>query len=220
MGIGRTNFLRLARLALAEVHAGTLKAVGINKNAYVNRKLGILFQKPEGWQYVYVHDFGELKKRQKLSNRTKLSDDEIWEEMGDHICVITKYAPDKPEFHGIFSPTITVSATPEPEMFDRGIYGIQHLNELSADGTAKILKKFKRLKTYPVYTVSEVEFHEFDAEYLFEHVELERPLLVQLKTIRALSNGIYYDFNFHQSNQAQQTAEKEFADFKVSIRLL
>ncbi len=46
MGIGRREFLRLTGLALAGLAIDPLKAVAINDNIYVNKKLGILFKKP------------------------------------------------------------------------------------------------------------------------------------------------------------------------------
>jgi hypothetical protein len=46
MGIGRREFLRLTSISLAGLATDPLKAVATNNNIYVNKKLGILFEKP------------------------------------------------------------------------------------------------------------------------------------------------------------------------------
>ena len=46
MGIGRREFLRLTSIALVGLATDPLKAVAVNDNVYVNKKLGILFHKP------------------------------------------------------------------------------------------------------------------------------------------------------------------------------
>ena len=47
MGIGRREFLRLTSIALVGLATDPLKAVAVNDNVYVNKKLGILFHKPQ-----------------------------------------------------------------------------------------------------------------------------------------------------------------------------
>ena len=59
MGIGRREFLRLTGIALIGTAFDPLKAVVINDNAYVNKKLGILFYKPNNWGFIAVKDFGK-----------------------------------------------------------------------------------------------------------------------------------------------------------------
>ncbi len=43
-----------------------LKAVAVNDNAYVNKKLGILFYKPQDWGFIAVKDFVELLKSEQI----------------------------------------------------------------------------------------------------------------------------------------------------------
>src|SRR5690606_19282207 len=165
-------------------------------------------------------DFGKLKAKQILGTEAELKKDEVWNDLGDPICVITKYSPNLPEYFGVFSPTITIQVTPASELDELDITEFEDVISLSEMGMVHILRDFNVLKRYPSYKISNVDFHEFDSEYLFEHVELVSPVKVELKTIKAYSNGFYYDFNFHQSLSQNQTAEKEFEKFKQSIRLL
>lgn len=220
MGIGRREFVRLTSLALVGLTIDPLKAVAINDNAYVNRKLGILFYKPHDWGFIAVKDFGKLKSGQIIGKGLEETSDEIWNELGDPICVVTKYYEDKPEQKGIFSPTITLHITPTSELEDLGYETFEELIGMSHYGTSQILKDFRVTKSYEPYNISDCKFYEFDAEYMFEHVDIEEPLKVELKVLKAEHNGFYYDFNCHQSIAQNQTADKEFDDFKKTIKLI
>lgn len=143
-----------------------------------------------------------------------------FEELGDPICVATKYYQDKPEHKGVFSPTITVNITPKEELEDLGYETFEELMEMSQFGVSTLLKDFKVLKRHEPYFISGCKFYEYDAEYLFEHIEHRKPLKVELKVLKAEHNGFYYDFNCHQSKIQNQYADREFEEFKKSIRLI
>ena len=218
MGIGRRQFLKFASAALIGIAVDPLQSVIINKNAYVNRKLGIMFQKPSKWGFLNVKDFGRLKNEQILGNGWNDNKEEVWKEIGEPICIATKYYQDLPEHKGVFSPTITLNVTHKSELDD--IESFEELIELSELGVSQILEQFKVIKRYEPYKISGCKFYEYDAEYLFEHVELDRPLKVELKVLKAEHENFYYDFNCHQSITANQTAHKEFEAFKKSIKLI
>ena len=220
MGIGRREFLRLSSLALAGLIINPLKAVAINDNAYVNKKLGILFYKPNDWGFVAVKDFGKLKNEQIIGKGLDKTADEIWEELDDPICMATKYHQDRPEYKGIFSPTITLYITPKEELEYLGLKSFEEVMEMSEYGTSMLLKEFRVIKRYEPFFISNCRFFEHDAEYLFEHVEINAPLKVEVKTFSAEHNGFYYAFNCHQSKAQNQFADQEFADFKKTIKLI
>ena len=220
MGIGRGAFLKFLGIALSGLIIDPLKAVAINGDAYVNKKLGLLFYKPNDWDFVAVKDFGKLKKAQIIGEGFEETADEIWNELGDPICIITKYSQDLAENKGIFSPTITVQVTPKEEIQDEEEISFEELIGMSLLGVSNILKEFKVLKEYESYAISGVKFYEFDSEYMFEHEDISKPLKVELKTLKAEHNGLYYDFNFHQSKAQSQLAGKEFEEFKKSIKLI
>jgi len=129
MGIGRREFLRLTSLALVGLTIDPLKAVAINDNAYVNKKLGILFYKPQNWGFISVKDFGKLKSEQIIGGGLGLTTEEIWNELGNPICIVTKYCQDKPEYKRVFSPTITLNITPKKELEDLGIEKFEEVLE-------------------------------------------------------------------------------------------
>jgi hypothetical protein len=220
MGIGRREFLRLTSIALAGLVIDPLKAVAINENIYVNKKLGILFEKTSDWWFLAVKDFGKLKSEQVIGSGLEETAEEIWEELGDPICIATKYFKDKPEYKGIFSPTITLNITPKQELEYLGYETFEELMEMSEFGVSHLLKDFVIIKRYDPILISDCKFYEFDAEYLFEHIEIEKPLKVELKVLKAEHNGFYYDFNCHHSKAQNQIANLEFEKFKGTIKLI
>ena len=220
MGIGRREFLKLTGLALAGLSIDPLKAVAVNDNAYVNKKLGILFYKPQDWGFIAVKEFGKLKSEQFIGKGLDEPIDQIWKELGDPVCVVTKYYQDKPEYKGVFSPTITLNITPKGQLEELGYETFEELIGMSHYGTSRILKDFRVTKSYDLYKISNCKFYEFDAEYMFEHVELDGPLKVELKVLKAEHNEYYYDFNCHQSKAQNQIAGKEFEEFKQTIKLI
>ncbi|MEJ7739620.1 MAG: hypothetical protein WKF97_19520 [Chitinophagaceae bacterium] len=220
MGIGRREFLRLTSLAIGGVAVDPLQAVVTTNNVYINKKIGILFHKPSPWGFINVKDFGKLKDSQILGNGWNEIKEEVWEDLGDPVCIATKYYQDRPEYKGLFSPTITLNITPKSELEDLGYESFEELMEMSAYGTSQLLEEFKIIKSYDPYFICGCKFYEYDAEYLFQHIEIDKPLKVELKVLKAEHNGFYYDFNCHQSSAQNQIAHNEFEMFKKSIKLI
>ncbi len=220
MGVGIKEFLRSVSQALGKLAIDPLKSIILNGDVYVNKKLGILFKKPKGWNFVAVKDFGRMKNEQYIGEGLDMSAEEIWDDLGDPICIATKYYTDAPEYKGIFSPTITLNITPKKELEHLGPQTFEEVLELSEQGVAMLLKDFKVVKRYEPTLISNCKFYEHDAEYLFEHVEIDESLKVELKVLQAEHNGFYYAFNCHQSKIQNQYADKEFEDFKKSIKLI
>lgn len=220
MGIGRRNFIKLSSLALAGLAVDPLQAVVVNNNAYVNKKLGVLFYKPDQWGYIQVQDFGQLKEKQILANGWEHSKDEVYESMTDPICVITKYYEDLPEYEGIFSPTITMNIEHKSELEEYANADFELIRNLSEMGVTSLLKDFEVVKRHEPYLISGCKFYEYDATYQFEHVELDGSIKIELNVLKAEHNDYYYSFNLHQSAEVDQTAKKEFDAFKKSLRLI
>ena len=220
MGIGRREFLRLTGLALVGLTIDPLKAVAVNNNAYVNKKLGIMFYKPQDWGFIAVKDFGKIKSEQIIGEGIDIDTDEIWNDLGDPICITTKYYQDNPKYKRVFSPTITLNITPKEELEDLDFGTFEELMVMSEFGVSMLLKEYRVIKRYAPYYISNCKFYEYDAEYLFEHIDIVEPIKVELKVLKAEHNGFYYDFNCHQSKEQNQHADKEFEEFKKTIKLI
>ncbi|HMQ08871.1 MAG TPA: hypothetical protein PKC30_16340 [Saprospiraceae bacterium] len=128
---------------MAGLTVDPLKAVAINNSIYVNKKLGLLFEKPNDWGFIAVKDFGKIKSEQVIGMGLEETADEIWEELGDPICIATKYNQDKPEYKSVFSPTITLNITPKQEFEYLGHITFGDLIEMSEYGVSQLLKDFK-----------------------------------------------------------------------------
>lgn len=220
MGVGRREFIKLMGLALAGMAAPSLQAALTNDRAYVNKKLGILFERPENWEFIHIKDFGSLRAQQNLEEVWFATQEEMWEDLGDPICMATKYAQDDPTFKGVFSPTISVYITPETEVKDDQIQTLEDVIHASEYGTALMLKDFKVIRRDQPYTRMGLTFYERFATYLFDHEELNQPLPVELLVLSTEHNGLIYDFNMHQCRTQGERAEREFEEFVRSIKFV
>ncbi|MFD2600562.1 hypothetical protein [Flavobacterium suzhouense] len=218
MGIGKREFLKLIGLASTGILLDPYLSVFTNNDTYVNKKLGVIFDKPHGWGFIKVSDFGKLKDKQIFEEGW--NKDIEWEDIGYPICIATKYYEDTPENKGIFSPTIMLNITPKEDLYPFGCRTLEEVIEDSAMGTEAFLKDFRVIKRKTPYQLSGITFHEFECEYMFEHIDISYPLKVELTSIKAEHNGFYYDFNLHQSYAQNQTAQLEFERFKQSIKLI
>ena len=221
MGIGRRSFIKLMTAALAGASVDPLQAVVIHEDWYVNKKLGVIFRKPANWHFIAVKDFGRLKEEQILAEDYDDWKNDIYESLGDPVCVITKYGIDDPKYKGVFSPTIVVNITPKQEVL--GIWGnetFEDVIEISKETTAQILQDFRVEKSYGQINLCNCISYEFDAKYTFNHLEMDEPVEVELKVIKVDHGQFFYDFSMHQSLAANQPAESEFLAFKESIEMV
>jgi len=120
MGLGRREFMKLAGMALAGTMIDPLKAIGFNKNYYVNKKFGLILEKPEGWNILSYKDFGKLKSVQLLSEQYEESKDEVWETLTDPVLSIAKYALEDKRYECELSPAIHVWITHKSEVVAEG----------------------------------------------------------------------------------------------------
>ncbi len=146
MGLVTSHFLKLAGLALAGLSIDPLQAVVTHNNLYLNRQLGLMFDKPEGWGFIKVKEFDKLKNEQILGNGFEEIKDQVWEEIGSPVIVVTKYFEDKPELKGVFSPTITMNITPKEELEEYNITSFEETIVPSAYGASMLLNDFEVIK--------------------------------------------------------------------------
>jgi hypothetical protein len=219
MGLGRREFLRLAGLALVGLTVDPLKAVAVNKNYYVNKKFGIILEKPDTWDFVAVKDYGRLRDEQILSDEIGLTKEEIFKDLGEPAFIITKYWQDTPELKGKFSPTISAFINHKSEL-DFEYDSLEELIELSGIGTGTILKDFEQTGVEGPLLISNCKSYIRKATYSFEHVDLKESIKTNLKVVIIEHNDFYYFVNMHDSDQVGETTQKEFDDCIRTIRLV
>ncbi len=220
MGLGRKEFLRLAGLAIIGLSIDPLKAVAVNKNYYVNKKFGIILEKPDTWDFVAIKDYGRLLSEQILPEEIEITKNEIFEELGQPAFIITKYWQDMPELKRKFSPTISAYINHKSELdFEYGSF--EELIELSGIGTSTLLKDFTQTEVEGPFTISNCKAYIRKATYSFEHVELNgRSIHTNLKVVIIEHNDFYYYINMHDSDEVNENTQKEFDAFIETIRLV
>lgn len=219
LGVGRREFLRLAGLALAGLVVDPRKAVAVNNNYYVNKKFGIMLEKPESWGFVAVKDYGRLLDEQILSDGFGVSKDDVRDILGEPAFIITKYWQDMPDYKGKFSPTISAFINHKSEL-DFEYDSFEELIDLSGIGTSAILRDFEEIGVEGPLRISGCRSYIRKATYSFEHVDLVAAIKTNLKVVIIEHNDFYYYINMHDSNEVYENAQKEFDRTIKSIRLV
>lgn len=214
MGLGRAAFMITAEQLLQEQISYSDHAYLDRDDFYLNNRIGVLFHKPKSWSLVSNGQFADARAGQILANGWDEDKELIFSLLGDPFCVLTKYDPTDPSLYKRFSPTIAVKATPRKDFEEKNLEQIIRKSEYS---TRQILRKFKVVKRYEPYAMSGCTFYEFDCTYLFEHVNLEKPVLADLKSIKTESNGLVFDFNFTRSITCNESEDEALERFKSSI---
>src|SRR5262245_58589099 len=143
MGLGRREFIKLLGLALAGSTIDPLRAIAINQNYYVNKKFGIILEKPNNWDFVSLKDFGKLKEAQLLSDDYEPIKDEVWEVLTDPIVSIAKYSQNDDRFNCKLSPAIHIWINHKTEIEPHTYDSFQELAEKSFIGVQQIFKDFE-----------------------------------------------------------------------------
>lgn len=217
MGIGRREFIRLSGLALAGLMIDPLEAVSVNGNYYVNKRFGIILEKPDNWDFVSIKDFGRLFEDQLLPDVNPKQ--EVMNVIGEPAFIITKYWQDTPDLKGKFSPTISAFINHESEL-DFEYDSFEELIELSGAGLKTVLKDFKTNAIEGPFLISGCKSYIRYASYLFEHIDLVSPIETNLKVVIIEHNDFYYFINMHDSHQVNENAQMEFDKCFESIRLV
>lgn len=159
MGIGRREFLKLFGAVITTVASNPLQAVIVNDDLYVNRALGLAYRKPNGWHFLSLEAFADIKEKQQLQ------DSETTEKLkrgDDPIAIISQYH----ESSGItFSPSITIYVE-NFELHDGE--SLQELVSTLSDTYAKALVDYKFVKRPKAVSVSGCEASEYLSTFIHQ----------------------------------------------------
>lgn len=218
MSIGRREFLKYASLALAGLADYQAKAVCTNKNYYVNKKFGIILEKPDNWEFVSINEFERVFDEQ-IINDDWVDKAEVAEIFGQPAFMIAKYWPESPENRDMFSPAIVAYITHKSEL-DFDYESFEELIKLSGEGTAVILKNYNEWRVEGPISICGREAYIRHASYTFEHVRMKGGgILTRLTVLIIEHNDFYYYINMHDSDEVGENAYHEFQKFIKSIVL-
>lgn len=82
MALDRRRFLELMGLTASAVAAGSIPALWISEDLYVNRRLGLRLKKPPGWEFLNVRELRALRDEQELACVDKRFEAELKEAVG------------------------------------------------------------------------------------------------------------------------------------------
>lgn len=192
--------------------------VEVIDNIYHNKLFDISFEIPQSWHIVQLEKFNELAKKQKFKDSVEFLKEYLYSSIGFPCCVITKYDPDSDLYDGIVSPTINFSISPKenekPNISLRDYALLLDINEGES-----ILNNFKILEKGDVFQHGGYSHIYMETEYLFEHPELDPPVMVEMTVLNIEYEDFFLDFSMTQCKSQGEIADNEFKLFFNSIIL-
>jgi hypothetical protein len=219
MGIGRREFMKLVGLALAGVSIDPLKAVALNQNYYVNKKFGLMLEKPNDWDFISHHEFDNLKEVQLLSDDFEPIKVEAWEELTDPILCIAKYGTDKEEYKCKLSPAINIWVNHKSEVEDQGYESFLDLAEDSFIGMQQMFKELEVVQNVTPTLISGCEAFETKTQFLYVNTECNLSIKCEMWSFLVDHGDHYYSFNMIDSQQVNEVETKTFEEFVKTIKL-
>jgi hypothetical protein len=212
MGIGRRDFLKFAAMALGGIVLDPLEAIAVNDNFYVNMRLGLGFEKPEGWHFDAFKDFGSLLKGQIVEG-IQPEDEETFRK--DHastlLAVISKYDL---QYTG-FSPSITVFKNEE----DRADFeSLDELIDAALIGFSSLLKDFTVISQPEPLQLSNCRCMRYKARWDFRH-ERNPSTLIEDETLIIDQDPVLYTIHLYDAPSIGEVAQPEFGGFVRSLRI-
>jgi hypothetical protein len=224
MGIGRRQFMKLMGVALAGLTIDPLQAVAINSNYYVNKKLGLILSKPDGWNFVSVMDFGKLQADQVLADDYELKKEEALQQTGKPTLVIAKYGLNKPEYEDQFSPSITIFIDDKAEI-NRTInkdtkQNFEYLVNRMAYRSSKIFKDYHTIREIRPFELSNCNSFDYLWSWTFESNKYKKAWTCKTWSVMVEKGNFLYAFNMTDSEEAGEVDLEAFTSFVQSIKII
>jgi len=205
MGIGRRRFIQLFGATIASAATNPLQALVLHEDWYINRALGIAFQKPPGWHYMTLKDFQPLKDAQIVMD-DELS--EVLRGVEDPIAVMTKIEPRL----GKIGPSITVYA--EPFEYEENETLVGFLPNI--EGMYKrVLPEYRSLGQAVEKRISNCESLEYFSEFLFEQPSTR--VTARKRSVISIREPQIYTMNMFDYPAHEIEAQHEFTSFINTI---
>jgi hypothetical protein len=219
MGIGRREFLRLFGAAITSASATPTSALTLLDDLYINRRLGIAFQKPSGWIFANVQQMRDLKAGQILDLEDLFEAQAILDATDVPLLMISKEplsaSPNR------FTPGVTVfreyatsdevgSEEPTP-LLQTATFDIENCDTL--------LRNFKVLTAPARTSVSGCEAIVYESRFLFEH-EAMRPTPVRMTSLVIAQQMTYYTLRMYDSPYVGGEQFFDYSSFISQIKIV
>lgn len=193
--------------------------VTIKDGVYENRLFEIKFNIPTNWHLVGVNKYEEINSKQILNGDADKYKKELLDSLYGYTCFITKYHPDTDEHDGIVTPTVAFSILCKDDGYKNT--SLEEYAELldPSNNSFHPLKKFKILEKGNIYQKDHYNHILYKTEYLFEHQEIEKGIMVEMDVLNIDYNDIFLDFSMTQCKVQGEVAQKEFDELIKSITL-
>ena len=219
MGIGRREFIRLFGAGIAAASTNLSSAIAIHNNEYINRRLGIAFQKPAGWFFANVQEMGQIKAGQILA----LEDSHLAE-----------YVVESTEL-----PILSISKEPMSSKSDRFTPGVNIYLERLNDSRSivpcraslvdsiqedvsfceSILRDFRLVSSPSKMFLSRCDAARYEASFMFEHKNL-KPTRVRMISV-AIEQGIAsYSLRLYDSPWLGNDMTFDYTSFLDSVTIM
>jgi hypothetical protein len=218
MGIGRREFLQLFGVGIAAAR-NPAAAIAILDDQYINRRLGIAFEKPNGWVFANVKQMADVKAGQVLD----LDDPELSREImhSVELPILTISKEELSADSSRFTPGVTVylDRLISKESGDHEVVTPIQCVELDVESCATILKRFKVTSDPTSATVSACDAASYEASFIFEHENLE-PTPVRMKTLVIDQGTAFYTLRMYDSPYLGEGMAFDFGQFMASVRMV
>lgn len=209
MGIGRRQFLKLFGAVIATAVSNPLQAVIVSDDFYINRALGLAYKKPNGWHFLSLEAFADIKEKQQLLDRE--TTDKL-KSGDDPIAIISQYH----ESSGItFSPSITIYVE-NFELLDGE--NLQELVSTLSDTYSKALVDYKFIVPPQPLSVSRCEASEYVSTFI--HQQEDKEALCRHRSIAIIRDRHMNTINMFDYPALGRTVDQEYVEFKEAFKLV
>jgi hypothetical protein len=228
MGLGRRDFLKVFGVALAAASTQALSsAISVLDDTYVNRKLGVAFQKPPNWYFNNIKEMGDVARGQILD----LIDAETAKRIiakADLPFISISQEPvttDGYKFTPGINAFVEIRAEGEekPSKYNHLFAHIKEPNRTIAKdifSNKHILKNFKVISEETSLFVSNCEAIQYTSSFLFEHNNLSKPTTLRMNTLLIIQNEFWYTFRMYDAPSLGRELMYDYGDFINSIGLV
>lgn len=209
MGIGRRKFLKLFGAVIASAASNPLQAVIVRGDLYINRALGLAYKKPNGWYFVSMEAFADIKEKQQVID-SETSD--ILKDCDDPVAIMSQHH----ESSDItFSPSITIYV--ENFELHEG-EDLQELVSTLSDTYSKALVDYQFVERPKAISVSGCEASEYMSTFI--HQQDNKEALCRHRSIVVLREKQLYTVNMFDYPTLSRTVDQEYVVFKDEFKLV